>query len=99
MRRNLTILQNNLGERGYPIFKVRDKIKGAYKVSHDNLLNTQSATKKKRNFIAPLMTTRNPGLPPLSKIIEKHFPAYKCRRLSRTLFLVPLHLSTDNLLA
>ena len=74
LRRNLTKLESNLCERGYPISKVRNKIKEADKVSRDDLLNLQSVAKKQKHFTAPFVTIRNPRLPPLSKIIKKHFP-------------------------
>lgn len=74
VHRNLTDLHNNLSERGYPSSKVREKIKHAGKLSRSSLLCSEHATKKQRRFLAPLVTTRNPRLPPLSQIIKKHFP-------------------------
>ena len=89
LQRNLTKLQNNLGERGYPIFKVGSKIKEANKMSRDDLLNPQHATKKQKHFVAPFVTTRNPRLPPLSKIIKKHFPILQMSKTFKDKFSSP----------
>lgn len=59
-------------------------------MSCDNLLNTQFVTKKKKCFIAPLVTTRNPHLPPLSKIIKKHFPVLQMSNTFEDTFSRPL---------
>ena len=97
--RNLTNLHNNLSERGYPTSKVREKIEHANKVSRNDLLYPDSATKKQRRFLAPLVTTRNPRLPPLPQIIKKHFPILQMSSTFKDNFhRPPLLLFTDSLL-
>ena len=87
LQKNLQNLQNNLGERGYPISKISEGINKATRASRNRLLNSELATKKHKHIVAPLVTTRNPRLPPLSQIIKKHFPILQ---LSKT-FLDNFH--------
>ena len=68
----LSDLREKFRQQEYPLKLINDQFKRALTVNRDDLLlRTQTQRKKRKNVIAPLVVTYNPGNPPLHNIKKR----------------------------
>ena len=68
----LSDLREKFRQQEYPLKLINDQFKRALTVNRDDLLlRTQTQRKKRKNVIAPLVVTYNPGNPPFKLWIQE----------------------------